>query len=409
MERFDSLIRIATQNRWNRGFQISGNNGDIKEICHLLYADNTVIFCLEVNWGKSSLYPIKDVTNIQRLVDILGYRVDKLPTTYLGMPLDNIVEKTEKRLARWKAHYISFGGRHILINYVLDSLPIYIMSLFTISAKVAKKLDKLRRDFLWHGYKENKGYNLVKDLRKHNNSLLMKWLWRYTEERQALWKDLIKFKYREDGLWCSNVSTDVYGAGVWRAIRNLWPKLEVNLHIKVGNEGELDSEQSWNLYFRRLLNDWEIERVAKLLEEVGDFAGTNTTNDDVRWSHRHIKRSATRKVADTEIHGKISAGMKHQQKLSALLEVKWTMPEHTTNLLSCWIKRGGNKRQKTWWNLIPHCIWWKVWKEWNSRNFEDISNSIHKVKWNCIVSLYFWCKEIGLEDSDQLLEFLGSL
>lgn len=39
MEGFDSLIRIATQNRWIKGFQISGNNGDIKEICHLLYAE----------------------------------------------------------------------------------------------------------------------------------------------------------------------------------------------------------------------------------------------------------------------------------------------------------------------------------------------------------------------------------
>ncbi|WMV45334.1 hypothetical protein MTR67_038719 [Solanum verrucosum] len=91
------------------------------------------------------------------------------------------------------------------------------------------------------------------------------------------------------------------------------------------------------------------------------------------------------------------------------LEVKWTMPEHTADLLSCWIRRGGSKRQKTWWNLIPHCIWWTVRKERNSRNFEDISNSIHKVKWNCIVSLYFWCKEIGLEDSDQLLEFIRIL
>ena len=155
---------------------------------------------LKVNWEKRSLYPIKDVTNIQSLVNILGCGVGEFPTTYLGLPLgnthkdlkiwDNIVEKTEKRLARWKAQYISFGGRHILSNFVLDSLPTYVMSLFTIPAKVVKKLDKLRRDFLWHGCKENKGYNLVKwatvlhrkdkgglgirDLRKHNNSLLMK-------------------------------------------------------------------------------------------------------------------------------------------------------------------------------------------------------------------------------------------
>ena len=96
---------------------------------------------LKVKWENSSLYPIKDVTNIQTLADILGCGVGKFPTTYLGMCLgnahkdlkiwDNIFEKFEKRLARWKAQYISFGGRHILINSVLDSLPTYI-SLFSL-------------------------------------------------------------------------------------------------------------------------------------------------------------------------------------------------------------------------------------------------------------------------------------
>lgn len=28
---------------------------------------------------------------------------------------------------------------------------------------------------------------------------------------------------------------------------------------------------------------------------------------------------------------------------------------------------------------------------------------------NCIVSLFFWCKQLGLEDSDHFLKFLGSL
>ena len=50
-----------------------------------------------------------------------------------------------------------------------------------------------------------------------------------------MWTDLIKCKYGEDRFWCSNISTDAYGVGFWRAIRNLWAKLEVNLHIKVGD------------------------------------------------------------------------------------------------------------------------------------------------------------------------------
>ena len=44
MEGFDSMMRIATQNRWIRGFQ-AGDRVGKKEVCHLLYANDTIIFC----------------------------------------------------------------------------------------------------------------------------------------------------------------------------------------------------------------------------------------------------------------------------------------------------------------------------------------------------------------------------
>ncbi|PHT52662.1 Kinesin-like protein NACK1 [Capsicum baccatum] len=88
-----------------------------------------------------------------------------------GMPLgnnhkelviwDDIIEKTEK-LANCKTQYLSLGGRTILINSVLDSLPTYVMSLFPMPTKVEERLDKLRRYFLWLGNKEGKGIHLVK-------------------------------------------------------------------------------------------------------------------------------------------------------------------------------------------------------------------------------------------------------
>lgn len=108
MEGFDSMVIIAIQNRWLRGFKI-GDRSKIKEICHLLYADDIVIFCepkydqiryirmllsifetlsgLRVNWGENSLFPIREVPHIQDLATILGCKVDKMPPTYLGMPL----------------------------------------------------------------------------------------------------------------------------------------------------------------------------------------------------------------------------------------------------------------------------------------------------------------------------------
>lgn len=40
--------------------------------------------------------------------------------------------------------------------------------------------------------------------------------------------------------------------------------------------------------------------------------------------------------------------------------------------------------------------------------FEDRSNSVQIVKWNCIVSFNFWCKEKGIEEME-LVDLLGSL
>lgn len=140
-----------------------------------------------------------------------------LPTTYLGLPLgakskskqiwNGVLERCEKKLSRWKNNYLSLGGRVTLVNSVLDSLPTYMMSIFPLPVSVEKKIDALTRDFIWHGNKEKRGYHLVKwktlttskkegglgirNLRQHNKSLLMKWLWRFPLEEHALWRKVM--------------------------------------------------------------------------------------------------------------------------------------------------------------------------------------------------------------------------
>ncbi|WMV41703.1 hypothetical protein MTR67_035088 [Solanum verrucosum] len=239
---------------------------------------------------------------------------------------DGILEKTEKKLSGWKAQYLSLGGRLILINSVLDSLPTYVMSLFPIP---------LRRKFLWQGNKDGKGYSLVnwetallskdrgglgiKNLKLQNESLLKKWLWRYTEERNSLWKEVIIAKYGELNPWCTETTTEPYGVGAWRSIRNLWSQMETNLYIKVGsgtktkfwkdvgidqsplrdlfpdlfqicgnpdaNVGDCWTEQGWDLVFRRLLNDWEVEMVAEILGMLGGVTINANATDRMLWKH----------------------------------------------------------------------------------------------------------------------------
>ena len=85
------------------------------------------------------------------------------------------------------------GGRITLINSVLTTLPIYLLSFFRIPKKVVQKIVTIQRNFLWGGDFEankipwvkwdticlpkNKGGLGIKDLIKFNEALLGKWGW----------------------------------------------------------------------------------------------------------------------------------------------------------------------------------------------------------------------------------------
>jgi hypothetical protein len=41
-----------------------------------------------------------------------------------------VEERFQKKLSCWKAKYLSYGGRLVLLNSVLSSLPMFMMSFF---------------------------------------------------------------------------------------------------------------------------------------------------------------------------------------------------------------------------------------------------------------------------------------
>lgn len=49
-----------------------------------------------------------------------------------------------------------------LIHSVLDALPTYMLSVVPIPVGVQNRLDKIRKNFLWQGKNDQKGYHLVK-------------------------------------------------------------------------------------------------------------------------------------------------------------------------------------------------------------------------------------------------------
>ena len=66
---------------------------------------------------------------------------------------------------------------------------------------------------------KDKGGLGLRKLAMLNKALLGKWIWRYACDKVNLWKQVIKVKYRQEGLgWRPKKANGVAGVGVWKEI-----------------------------------------------------------------------------------------------------------------------------------------------------------------------------------------------
>lgn len=251
MEALSSLLDKAVLGGFIRGFRIGRHKELEVTVSHLLFADDTLIFCdaetfqlgylrlvliffqmvsgLRVNIGKSKILPVGVVENIDNLASAFGCKISTLPSSYLGLPIGGpfkskamwnpVIERFDRRLAGWKKQLLSKAGRLTVIKNTLSSLPTYFLSLFVMPASVRNKLEKMKRDFLWEGQGEERKYHLVKwetvcsNVREGglglkrlgvlNLALLGKWLWRFMDENHGLWRRVVVCKYGEgEHKWC---------------------------------------------------------------------------------------------------------------------------------------------------------------------------------------------------------------
>ena len=234
MEALSCMLDVAASAGQLSGFSMGGTAGSLVMVSHLLFADDTLIFCdadpsqitnlrailarfeevsgLHINLGNSELVPVGGVHNLEDLVGLLECGQSSLPLKYLGLPLgakfkdlsiwNPILERMERRLVGWKRMYLSIGGKLTLIKSSLSSLPTYFLSLLPLLGKVAKRREKLQRDFLWNRIGGEPKIHLVnwakvcrplqvgglgiRRLGNFNSALLGKWLWRYGLETDAL-------------------------------------------------------------------------------------------------------------------------------------------------------------------------------------------------------------------------------
>jgi hypothetical protein len=110
---------------------------------------------LKLNFHKSKIFFFdKAKEEDKKYRRIFGCEVGSLPFKYLGTPshyrkLQNIdweleEDRFEQKFALWLGKLLTYGHNLALINFVLTSLPMFLLSLFQIPKLVRKKLDFYR-------------------------------------------------------------------------------------------------------------------------------------------------------------------------------------------------------------------------------------------------------------------------
>ena len=82
------------------------------------------------------------------------------------------------------------------------------------------------------------------------------------------------------------------------------------------------------------------------------------------------------------------------------------MPRTVLDLFSAWQGPSGSRRSTMVWRVVPHYVFWCVWRERNARRFEDIEKSIPDLKSSFFQLLFEWVKGLGIVSISSLVELM---
>ncbi|GKU96367.1 hypothetical protein SLEP1_g9608 [Rubroshorea leprosula] len=466
-EGLNGIISLAVAKGLFEGVPIGGGSINIS---HLQFADDTLLLgiatednvwttkCimrafelvsdLKINYGKSSFIGI-NVDNVweKEMTCLLNCKLGSLPCKYLGIPLGAdprriatwkpLIESFKRKLSSWKGRYLSFGGRITLINSVLSSLPVFLMSFFLIPKSVIKEVDKIRRQFLWGGDGERKKVAWV----AWENTCLNKL------EGGGLWKRVLAEKYGiKEGYWLTCLKEgSPQGSKWWRDVckidqgegtMNNWVSL--GFEAKLGDGGTLkfwsdvwvgrsalsikfprlfllttdqnatvkdmgswrNSSWYWELPWKRQLRSWEEDLEKELLEIINTAHPSQNKEDQWRWL-LETSRNYTTKFAYSHLSKGVSRHAGDFKRVwKAPIPPKWwgvqyVMSNSCRMVLDQHKWTGGNKLIDRGWNIIWFAVVWTLWLGKNDWIFNK-----KEVKADCVFELvqirsFYWAKNIA--------------
>jgi hypothetical protein len=341
---------------------------------------------------------------------------------------------------------MSSGGKKILIDASLSSVLYYPMSMFLLKKSFIEKVDKHRRRFFWQKNKNKKSYHMVrwtkvyrsknkgglgiKNLRRQNISLLVKWWWKL-DKSDGLWQSIVKARYLRNKTVASVTSRfsdfpcwksllkvkDIYLAGRKISLNNgsivrFWKDSWGNNQPPLcdGFPGLFEicqlqdctikdfAEAELYMPFRRRLHDTLLDQWNEILRRFNDLH-LNEEDDDISWNFTKNKIFSTKSVyefLETNL-----AGANHQAIWKAKLPLKiqifmWQMFNNATPTRDILGHRGwpGNPtcsfcdQRETIQHLFFSCPVAKV--VWGTLGIILGANTCPNSPWNALCWFYYY-------------------
>jgi hypothetical protein len=119
---------------------------------------------LKINYHKSEIFCYRQAREMEgQYTELFGCGLGEYPFRYLIFPMHHkkfsnaywkiIEDEFEKKLSSWKGNLLSYGGRLVLINSILSSLAMFMLSFYEVPKGILEKLDYYRsRLFLARRY-----------------------------------------------------------------------------------------------------------------------------------------------------------------------------------------------------------------------------------------------------------------
>ncbi|XP_010684002.2 uncharacterized protein LOC104898604 [Beta vulgaris subsp. vulgaris] len=251
------------------------------QLNHLVFADDVLLFCkgefvstymmlqgfklfseksgLCVNKSKTAVYTAgMENDEINRILNVSGFSLGKLPFTYLGMHIfstrisngacQTLCDKMISRIKTWSSRNLSYAARVQLINSVLMSLHVYWGQIIVIPKGVIRKIMEVCRSFLWRGeYFTSRPGNIewnqiclpkkagglgFRRIDYWNQTALGKLVWAIAKKEDSLWIKWINTVYIKDAGWW-DYKPPKNASWYWKCICEVKEKLKNNITIPV--------------------------------------------------------------------------------------------------------------------------------------------------------------------------------